>query len=130
MCKTCGYRTNDKTKPHNCATVKAIIHKENEFVPRSGIDTLVANCVNGIKKNIGNYAMEHPEEVEKIHPAMIITLIITNVTINLFLDTYNPTSSYDVTRKELVEFLDNVNDMVKQGIDALHATTADTKTSH
>lgn len=130
MCKICGHRTHDKTKPHECATINAVVHKGNEFIPRSGVDTMIANCVNDIKRNIGKFAELHGEEIDKIHPKMIITLIITNVTINLFLDAYQQTSNFEATREALNELLSSVNSMVSEGIEALYTTTASTKTTH
>lgn len=130
MCKVCGYRTNDRTQGHNCATVKAIVHKENEFVPRNGIDTLVAGCINDIKKNIGDFADKHPDELDKINPKMIIVLILTNASINLFLDGYSQTGSLDVTRAAFNDMLKEVQDMATDGLNALFAATADTKNPH
>lgn len=68
ICKTCAFVTDDKTKEHNCAEVRAVVHEEGEFKPRSGVDHIIARCIRDIKENITWGFDNYPQELENIHP--------------------------------------------------------------
>lgn len=129
ICKTCGFVTENKGEKHPCARVEAIIHNHDENPePRSGVDALVRKIIFHLKNELNLWIKNNPDEVNKIHPRMLVNIILTNILLNLFMDAWDINAPMKETRESFSACLEDVCEMSMNGLNALLAAQADTKT--
>jgi hypothetical protein len=127
ICKRCGFVTNDKSKPHECAMLETQIHYHDGFAPRSEVDAMIQRLIGHIKTELKTFVEHHPHEAEKIHPRFLVSLTITNVLLNLFTEVFDCANCpVEAMREGFMAMLSSINEMSMNGLNALITASADT----
>lgn len=131
LCRVCGYVAKEKGEKHPCGSIKVLVHEADNPPPAlSKLDGMMRKIIGSVDTHLKDYVNTGGEEVDKIHPRMLITIIASNIIMNLFLNIYDNKAPTSDILKGFDELMRELNTMAKQGIQSFIAATADTDQPH